>query len=145
MKNNEWNRLIFMREEYRSIDHGEQDKYDANPSTSILTLNRDTFKTFYERASERVEALWRIDVLRDGIREDLVNNRNVRRALVTIRLTLFVPFICLHRTLLLLGVVEKKGMYSKGGWDDALNARLEPLEKKLRDLSALKVSSSGVR
>ena len=78
MKNNEWNRFIFVRE-YRSIDHGEQDKYDANPSTSILTLNRDTLNTLYKRASERVEALRRIDALRDGIKEDLVNNRNVRR------------------------------------------------------------------
>jgi serine/threonine-protein kinase RIO1 len=80
VRNSEWNRLVFVRE-YRSIDHGDKDKYHANPSTSILTLDIDTFQTFYERASERVEALRRIDALRDEIREDMVNNRNVRRRL----------------------------------------------------------------
>ena len=81
VRNNEWNSLIFVRE-YRSVDHGENDKYRANPSTSILTLNRDTFKTFYERASERVEAWRRIDELKDGFRAELNRNRNVRRRLI---------------------------------------------------------------
>ena len=79
VKNEHWDRLIFVRE-YRSIDHGEKDKYPENPISSILTLNRDTLKVFYERASERVEALRRIDALRDEIIEE-VNNRNVRRRL----------------------------------------------------------------
>jgi hypothetical protein len=80
VKNKEWDALIFVRE-YRSIDHGEKQKYEENPSTSILTLNRDTFKTFYEWASERVEALRRIDELKDGFRVE-IRNRNVRRRLV---------------------------------------------------------------
>jgi len=80
VKNKEWDALIFVRE-YRSIDHGEKQKYSENPSTSILTLNRDTLRMLYERASERVEALRRIDELKDGFRAE-IRNRNVRRRLV---------------------------------------------------------------
>lgn len=91
-----WEKTIIVRE-YSSSDHGYKHKYCAYPVTSILTLDRDQLEKFWNKASERVEALRRIDELKQRIRDDIIRhngrmreedwnhstgNRNVRRRLV---------------------------------------------------------------
>lgn len=91
-----WERTIIVRE-FRSSDHGYKHKYPAFPVTSILTLDRDQLAKFWNKASERVAALKRIDELKQRIHDEImrrngrmregdwnhrIEGRNVRRRLV---------------------------------------------------------------
>jgi anti-sigma28 factor (negative regulator of flagellin synthesis) len=69
---------------FSSSDHGYRDKYPESPITSFVTLDRDQLETYWSKACERVEALKRIDDLKQSIREGRLNNdnRNVRRRLM---------------------------------------------------------------
>jgi hypothetical protein len=77
---NAWDKTIIVRE-FVSSDHGYRNKYPESPITSFVTLDRDQLETYWSKACERVEALKRIDDLKQSIREGRWNNdnRNVRR------------------------------------------------------------------
>lgn len=91
-----WEKTIIHRE-FRSSDHGYKHKYPAFTINSIVTLDEIELEKFWIKTSERVEALKRIDELKQHIRDDIVRrigrmredhfndcvqNRNVRRQLM---------------------------------------------------------------
>jgi len=63
-----WDKVIVVRE-YRSIDYGITDKYPAYPVTDFITLDKVVLEKHWNRVSVRVEALKRIDQMRDHIHD----------------------------------------------------------------------------
>lgn len=72
-----WDKVIVVRE-YRSMDYGITDKYPAYPVTGFITLDREVLEKHWNRASVRVEALKRINQMRDRI-QDAYRIRRHRR------------------------------------------------------------------
>jgi hypothetical protein len=73
-----WDMTIVFRG-YMSRDYGITDKYPAFPVTDFITLDRETLELHWDRASMRVEALKRIDQMKDRIRSRLYRRRLRRR------------------------------------------------------------------
>jgi hypothetical protein len=72
-----WDSIVVVRE-YRSKDYGITDKYPCFPVTDFITLNRKTLCEHWTRASLRVEALKRIDQMKDRIQHAYRMRRNRR-------------------------------------------------------------------
>jgi len=73
-----WDGIVVVRE-YRSKDYGMTDKYPCFPVTNFITLNWETLHEHWTRASVRVEALKRIDQMRDRIQHAYSMRRNRSR------------------------------------------------------------------
>jgi hypothetical protein len=73
-----WDITIVFRG-YTSRDYGITDKYPAFPVTDFLQLDRDPLELHWNRASTRVEALKRIDRMKDCIRSEVYTRRLRRR------------------------------------------------------------------
>lgn len=74
-----WHKVLVVRE-YDSDDYGVRDKYPCYPVTRFVTLDRIQLEKYWSRAKEKVEALKRIDSLKDSFREQIeVENEIVRR------------------------------------------------------------------
>jgi hypothetical protein len=73
-----WDKTIVIRS-YASRDYGITDKYPAFPVTDFIKLDRQTLELHWKRANMRVEALTRINQMKDRIREAYRRMRQRRR------------------------------------------------------------------
>jgi hypothetical protein len=74
MHDGTWDITIVFRG-YTSRDYGNTDKYPAFPVIDFIKLDRETLELHWNRASERVEALKRIDQMKDRIRLEVYRRR----------------------------------------------------------------------
>jgi hypothetical protein len=72
-----WDKIIIVRE-YRSNDFGLRSKYPTYPNTYIVSLDRNRLEKYWLRASERVDAMKRIDQLKSQYRQE-IQQENIRR------------------------------------------------------------------
>ena len=73
-----WEKTIVFKG-YTSRDFGITDKYPAFPVTDFIQLDKATLELHWNKASTRVEALKRIDRMKNHIRSEVYRRRLQRR------------------------------------------------------------------